>query len=650
MMDLPVVLMLIVILLRSANSNLIRSIGVYESIIQGVCQYYQCKSIIIFYSNQNYSSIQGSYIDVDVSTNLRSLYIDLNRHMIQVLITNIDNFIKQDPKTLRNLENKLMVFLDDSDSLRTQFKNKLVPLTEISDPAWLIFFKSDTKIDEYFEDLYIPFNCRFMVSKKNIFQHKNNETIWEIYKVAKSTQLKYSILGHWSYRTKIKLSNLDLYQRRHNLYGHSLRVTLVNSIPNSIITVDKNNNIKFKGIFGSIMELLEHYLNFSSTYLVVSNYGIKLNNGSWIGGMATLVNNDSDIFPTNLRMTSSRAESIHFTTPVYLSSEFFFFKNEPIVPWKTFFKPLDSTVWFSIVCSIILNSALLIFIVIVYQRKCLHIQDYRRPEEIFMYIFGTYCNQGMPISSINSIKVISFTIHVTAMIICTAYSGILVSFLTLNVPSASPQTLKDLLYDKSYRIGLLKNSALHDFFRESKNHIVHYIYDKKISKESSLPMSYMEGLQRVCNEKKYSFIAPISVALQFQMKNCTLIKSNLVRQTAAAIGLPRNSPYRGLINHYIYLLKNNGVINKIMYEWTRPASSTLNEKPTYESVDFLRVIPLVYFFLGSCILSIVLLGCEKLIHKIISKQKYQRVQSIRKSNLQTIVKIYPKDKIYNKIS
>lgn len=53
------------------------------------------------------------------------------------------------------------------------------------------------------------------------------------------------------------------------------------------------------------------------SYQVSNEWGYLTAAGTWTGGIASLIDNTSDIFAAELMMTSDRVSAITFTTPLY---------------------------------------------------------------------------------------------------------------------------------------------------------------------------------------------------------------------------------------------------------------------------------------------------------------------------------------------
>lgn len=78
---------------------------------------------------------------------------------------------------------------------------------------------------------------------------------------------------------------------------------------------------------------------------------------------------------------------------------------------------------------------------------------------------------------------------------------------------------------------------------------MHVLFDKLLMKETNLPSSYLDGLNRVCKEHKYAFMTMDNMAALLQQKvDCKLEPLDAITQITVAMALQPNSPYRGLIN------------------------------------------------------------------------------------------------------
>lgn len=72
-------------------------------------------------------------------------------------------------------------------------------------------------------------------------------------------------------------------------------------------------------------------------------------------------------------------------------------------------------------------------------------------------------------STLDPVRMVHFVIHLTAVVILAAYSAALISFLTVNTFVMPFTTMTGLLEDKTYRLGIVGDSADFGFFQVSHN-------------------------------------------------------------------------------------------------------------------------------------------------------------------------------------
>jgi len=93
-------------------------------------------------------------------------------------------------------------------------------------PTWLIFFKDETKIADFFLEIYVPFDCMFMVARSSS-NETDKEIISEIYQVDRGKELHSMQFGTWNANNGLTTPESGLYSRRNDLFGQNIRVTSV---------------------------------------------------------------------------------------------------------------------------------------------------------------------------------------------------------------------------------------------------------------------------------------------------------------------------------------------------------------------------------------------------------------------------------------
>nr|QNL15103.1 ionotropic receptor 6 [Aulacocentrum confusum] len=436
-----------------------------------------------------------------------------------------------------------------------QFASEIAPWIDMSYPNWLIFFRNETKIQNFFSDIYVPFDCTFMVSTS---EFEDQETILEVYQIERDKELRQGLFGTWDIENGIKLSTSSLYQRRNDLFGQTLRVVSVHDPPSSIVMTDDKEIVNVGGFFGGIMELLKESMNCTITYQVADEFGNLLDNGSWTGAINQLVDKTSDIAAAELMMTADRLESVKFTTPLYSTKTRTFIKkpSSSTLKWDAYISPFSFGIWSTMGIMIVLTSISISVIKSLTLILCSKIEENKEPSKILdisFAVFGAFCSQGMEMSMTDSVRIIHLVIHVTAVIILAAYSAALISALAVKTFIMPFTTMKGLLDDATYRFGVIGASADYSFFQNSSDKIISDLSDNFLAKEVDLPINYLDGLMRVCSEDKYAFMALDNAVAQLKSSvDCVVVPLDTISQTSIAMALRKDSPFRGLINSKLF--------------------------------------------------------------------------------------------------
>lgn len=75
------------------------------------------------------------------------------------------------------------------------------------------------------------------------------------------------------------------------------------------------------------------------------------------------------------------------------------------------------------------------------------------------------------------------------------------------------------------------------------------MFEELLARELDLPVNYFDGLNRVCQEKKYAFMTLDNMATVLQGKvECAIEPLDAIMQTTIAMAVPSHSPYRGIID------------------------------------------------------------------------------------------------------
>jgi len=101
-------------------------------------------------------------------------------------------------------------------------------------PTWLIFFKDETKFADFFFEIYVPFDCMFMVAQSSA-NETDKEIITEIYQVDKGKELRSMQFGTWDAKNGLTTPKSGMFSRRNNLFGQNIRVTSIHVRPRVLL-------------------------------------------------------------------------------------------------------------------------------------------------------------------------------------------------------------------------------------------------------------------------------------------------------------------------------------------------------------------------------------------------------------------------------
>jgi hypothetical protein len=90
---------------------------------------------------------------------------------------------------------------------------------------WIIFFREETSIDNFFSEIFVPLDCIFLVIKK--YNDGISSSLTEVYNIDKDRELLTNLFGIWNEKDGLVVTKLTLYQRRNDLYGQLIRVATV---------------------------------------------------------------------------------------------------------------------------------------------------------------------------------------------------------------------------------------------------------------------------------------------------------------------------------------------------------------------------------------------------------------------------------------
>jgi hypothetical protein len=92
----------------------------------------------------------------------------------------------------------------------SQFSNR----QNLARAKWLLFL-TEGNLDNFFADIYVPFNCEFLVARLT----KNSVALFDVYRVALGKPLNDIYFGRWTLISGLVIDKASIYLRRSDLQG-----------------------------------------------------------------------------------------------------------------------------------------------------------------------------------------------------------------------------------------------------------------------------------------------------------------------------------------------------------------------------------------------------------------------------------------------
>ncbi|KAG7200800.1 hypothetical protein KM043_003173 [Ampulex compressa] len=334
---------------------------------------------------------------------------------------------------------------------------------------------------------------------------------------------------------------------------------------------------------------------FRISYKETESWGVHPRNGSWTGAIGMLINNEADLAATELMMTSDRLDAIEFTTPIYATKCRTYIKrpDSTSVKWNAYTAPFAATIWNSIVLLMFVTSGTIAIIQFCIKVTITCLKDYENSPskflEIFFHVFGAFCNQesldpGMEQSLLDPVRMVQLVVHLTGVVVLAGYSAALISSLAVKTFVMPFTTMQGLLDDGTYRFAVIAESADYSFFQNTSDKILSVMFDQLLARETGLPVNYLEGLKRLCEEQRYAFMMLDNMAALLQESvDCTLEPLDVIMHATIAMAVPKRSPYRGIIDSNILLLRDSGILQRLLAaQWSNERKRVSDAQRMFE--------------------------------------------------------------------
>ncbi|KAL6438183.1 hypothetical protein ACFW04_004414 [Cataglyphis niger] len=574
----------------------VEGINNYSRLISDVHKYYHTFSVIFVRP--------GNYHDFNMTTLLHAWSRDLSRQWIMTATITFTDLMSEYNEYQRTIERPLFVVLLDTGETMNEFIEVTRSVKPISFPAWLIVFlqRPGKPLEKY---------CQYPAS--NIFNVDFNTlmlvlcydhpSLMEWYAIRDNRTRMFELAtwtadGGLSFRTW-----KSLYARRSDMFGDIVRVASVKESPFFLL---KNGAIG--GFLGLLMIELSRVMNFTMEILdQVEAYGIwNHQEKMWTGVIGQLVNNKADIGASVFTIMPFRLNYVDFTLPLIISQSRLYFKQPSgaDVHWTGYFKAFSSGIWIML-ATIIITASILLSII-----KTKEYFSINLIFESYVHVWGIYCQQGLSeFPNKLSMRLAIFSIYLSSLIITSAYSASLISFLTLTKTNLPFSTLEGYVKDGSYKLIVMRNSAEHDMINHVKTPVFLKMHEL-LEDKKNLPFTLSDGFKQICERKNLAFYTTEAFKNAMNINlTCKIIHIESGRTDSLAMALTKGNPYTGLMNYHLRRFQLNGVINRLK---RKQFLRNYNSRTNYNVVSLGDIALTLTIVTGGIILALFILIIEKM--------------------------------------
>ncbi|XP_047735560.1 glutamate receptor ionotropic, kainate glr-3 [Hyalella azteca] len=376
-----------------------------------------------------------------------------------------------------------------------------------------------------------------------------------------------------------------------DMSGIHFVVTSINNTQAHYSSYDSSlDRFVMSGVFGEIFEIAKTKMNF--TYSVVSpaddEFGVLLDNGSWTGLVRDLVSRRADIAVAFLTKTMSRWEAISFSATI-LNFRYRIFAQIPsssTLRWQAYTRPYSATMWHVVFVSFFVLSGLLAKVDQTFTQNGKtdtiselkfstsnekNIKEIRNLIEwrnvAWLVVWSAFVQQGFPDSPRQMpLRAIFLLIYTVGLLLLTAYSATLISFLTVTDNSLPFDSFSTLAALKDYRLGIQIGSVTEELLL-SPSYVK--LYEQLVEPHKDTQSRNFTALKlSALRDPYFAVLATYEVQRSSYDGGCLLANSKLdLMFNDGAFAFRKGSHFVPLFSYFINQVKESGILEKIILKY-----------------------------------------------------------------------------------
>ncbi|KAG1692279.1 Glutamate receptor ionotropic, kainate 1 [Nymphon striatum] len=321
-----------------------------------------------------------------------------------------------------------------------------------------------------------------------------------------------------------------------------------------------------------------------------SNYGMKLNNGSWNGMIGELIDEKADIALGPISMTTERLKVVDFSPAIIHSGLSIVYQKPKLLTFniQSYFAPFSLNFWYLMTASVLVCWICLHFL----RLSCNDVEckvEYHARRNIFT-IFAMITMQGIHFEpSKSAIRGVLWVLWIWCIIINVAYTANIFSVLAMSRKSVPFKSLYEFSNQDEYKPLVMKNSAHDAFFRNSSIPWHKKIWKKILERGQESFVNNPEEGRIKLNEEKVAYIGDyLSILMNIDRADIGYLKE-IQAEDSPCLAFRKNFMYSSLIS-------NRALSRSELEVSLHEVEACLNSRPlTFVSDEVDAHVPLIPF-------------------------------------------------------
>ncbi|KAK6165924.1 hypothetical protein SNE40_022731 [Patella caerulea] len=389
------------------------------------------------------------------------------------------------------------------------------------------------------------------------------------------TVIHQSVGGCFGVSNLIKKENRNFWSSVPNLsivqdifpnvkFHFNGRRLLIGSLPYRLIREEVINGISvYTGWMIDLLEDMAADLNFTYeiTEPTTGVWGVKTDNNTWDGLIGQVQRREIDILYAEYMVTAERSQLMDFILPpVMTSSTGIVYRNpgEEEETWSSLFKPFNTSVYIMLLVSFILLSFLYIatetfpLLDLALEQN----MEYPKSLQILFDILGCLFLQAGHIHPRTSK---GRYLYASWLIFCVVFAAVYTANLTSSLLVKTPKTpftsLGELVEQKTWGYGLLKNSAIQGMFENSTDEENRKVWEGIVKQNKTDPSVLSENIDDLLDKVLNGNFALVDVDVLKHVRSrndCFLsVIDNIVTTQHISFAVPLDSPLKKDLDQYM---------------------------------------------------------------------------------------------------